>query len=190
MNSELLKKLTNLTAHRKPRLEVSDFVILNPEMFPELLNYCFKIDDDISFKAAWTLEFVCENKIELLIKHFDLFFKHLPNIYKDQALRPFSKICLFIIENHYKKKKIQLNSKQKEIITECCFDWLISNQKVATEAYAMSSLFYLGTEIDWIHPDLKQIILQNINSKSAAYKARGRITIEKIDKFQLKKRNS
>ena len=68
----------------------------------------------------------------------------------------------------------------------CCFDWLITNQKVAAEAYAMETLYLLGTEIDWIHSELVIIIEQHINTKTAAYKARGRITIEKIKKYRLK----
>lgn len=69
---------------------------------------------------------------------------------------------------------------------ECCLDWLITDQKVAAEAYAMETLHLLGTEIDWIHSELNIIIEQHINTKTAAYKARGKITIDKIKKYQLK----
>jgi len=75
-------------------------------------------------------------------------------------------------------------------MTECCFDWLIINQKVANQAYAMSSLYYLGTEFDWVHPELSILLKQNIPLKSAAYKARGRMTLVKIEKFRLKTHKS
>ncbi len=183
-------QLTNLTAHKKSRLKVSNWVIENPKHFKELLNFCFKIDEDISFKAAWVLEMVCEEKLPLLFPYLEMFFKNLPKVTKDQAVRPLSKICLFLTEKHYKKRNIFLVFKYKEVITECCFDWLITNQKVASEAYAMRSLFYLGTEFDWIHPELKIIIEQNTPLKTPAYGARGRITIEKIKKFRLKTHKS
>ena len=82
-----------------------------------------------------------------------------------------------------------LTMKHKEIMTECGFDWLITNQKVACEAYSIHALYLLGTEIDWIHPELKTIIEQNIHQKSAGYKSQGRKILEKIKKHnsELKK---
>lgn len=193
MKSEILiKKLNYQSPTKEVRLEVAHWVIENPETFPQLLEICFKASDKTSYKAAWVLEYVCTEKMELLVPYFDLLFENLPKIYLDQAVRPFSKICLMLAKLNYTKKEelivSHLKQLHKKIMTECCFDWLISNQKVATEAYAMSSLYYLGTEIDWIHIELKQIIQQNIVSKTGAYKARGRITIENISKFQNKKK--
>ena len=50
----------------------------------------------------------------------------------------------------------------------------------------METLYLLGIEIDWIHSELKIIIEQHINTKTASYKARGIITINKIKKYRLK----
>ena len=66
-------------------------------------------------------------------------------------------------------------------MAECCFDWLISDQKVACQVRAMTSLYYLGTEFNWIHPELKTIIEQNIHQGSAGYKARGKKIIQLIN---------
>ena len=44
----------------------------------------------------------------------------------------------------------------------------------------MSSLYFLGTEFDWIHPELKIIIEQDYNSQSAGFKARSRHVLEKM----------
>ena len=81
------------------------------------------------------------------------------------------------------QKVIVVSGKTKEAIIEVCFDWLITNQKVACQAYSMDALYLLGTEIKWVHPELKIILEQNIHNQSAAYCARGRITLEKIRKF-------
>jgi len=187
---KLQTQLTNLSAHKKSRLEVSNWVIENPESLKELLNYCFKIDEDISYKSAWVLEYVCNDRLDLLIPHLTLFLKNIPKAYKNQSIRPFSKICLMLVKSNYIKKESKviaaMNLQIKKAMTECSFDWLISNQKVASQAYAMDTLYLLGTEIDWIHPELKIIIEQNIPNKTAAYKARGRMTLEKISKFQNK----
>lgn len=68
--------------------------------------------------------------------------------------------------------KTVINQKHKEQLINCCFDWLISNQKLAVEAYSMTVLYIIGKEFDWVHPELKNILLENIDSKSARYKAR------------------
>ena len=74
-------------------------------------------------------------------------------------------------------------------MTECCFDWLITDKKIACQARAMTALFHLGTEFEWIHPELQQIIEQNIHLGSAGYKARGKNTIKQIVTFQKKDLN-
>jgi hypothetical protein len=37
----------------------------------------------------------------------------------------------------------------------------------------MTCLYYRGTEIEWIHPELKQVIEERIHQGSAGYKNRG-----------------
>ena len=59
---------------------------------------------------------------------------------------------------------------------------MISNHKVATKAYSMNALFLFGKNYDWVHQELKLILQQNISKESAAYKARGKMTLELINK--------
>lgn len=57
-NSEILaKKLTYTSAYRSTRLEVAHWVINHPETLPELLNYCLKNKEEVSYRAAgyWSL---------------------------------------------------------------------------------------------------------------------------------------
>ena len=180
----LAEKLDFPRAHRKTRQDIANWVMDHPENFPDLLNFCFNTSLSISHKAAWVLEIVCDEQLDLLLPHLDLFFENIPKVKKDQAVRPLSKICLMLANKFYKKKiPSVLNSfkkDHKETMTECCFDWLISDQKVACEAYSMHSLYLLGTEIDWIHPELKTIIKQNIHKKSAGYKAQGKKILGKM----------
>ena len=183
----LIDKLNFPRAYRKTRLDIAQWVIDHPETFSELLNICFKTDEKISYKAAWILEYVCAEKLEMLLPYLDVFFENIPKSHIDQAVRPFSKICLMLAKQYYLKKDDlvvkSLKQKHRQTMTECCFDWLITNQKVACQAYSMDALYLLGTEKEWIHPELIVVIEQSMNSKSAAYCARGRITLEKILKF-------
>ncbi|QNJ98535.1 adenylosuccinate lyase [Constantimarinum furrinae] len=188
MSSELLiQKLNYTKAYRKTRLEVAQWVLDHPETFEELLRVCFSSEKELSYKATWILEFVCAERLSLLYPHFELFFTNIPNVKRDQALRPIAKVCDMIAVKYYKDNDPEIKDKfsveHRKLMTECCFDWLITDQKVACKVFAMHALFYLGTEYDWIHPELNVIISENIHHNSPAYKARGKYVLGKIQKF-------
>ena len=191
MTSELFTHINYAKAYRKNRLGAAQWVLENRETFPELLEYCFaESQDDLAHKATWVLEFVCLEDMSLLYSHFDLFFGNLSKVKKDQSLRPLSHICELLAIEYYKKQAPEIQSHFLEIhkteMIECSFDWLITDQKVACQVRAMTSLYFLGTEFDWIHPELLQIIQQNIHTGSGAYKARGRHTMKSISRFNDK----
>ncbi len=191
MDSEyLIDRIKNLNARKIVRAEVADWVLARPETMPILLDYCFKVKDKDSYKATWILELVCLDRLELLYPYLDRFFENLSKVYQDQALRPMAKICQTLTIAYYKKKDPLLidifTTSHKETMTNCCFDWLITDQRVACEVFAMSSLFYLGTEIDWIHSELKTIIETNIHERSPGYQARSRQVLGQIRKFRYK----
>ena len=70
----------------------------------------------------------------------------------------------------------------KEKIVELCFDYLISDQKIAPKAYCMNALFLLGQDYDWIHPELVLILERDIHLQSSGFKARARHILRKIKK--------
>ena len=190
MESYLTSTLTILKAYRQSRLDLAQWVLKNPESFPELLALCFNVSSDTSYKATWILEFVCAEQLSLLYPHLDEFFTKLPLTKKDQALRPLAKICQMLAISYYKDKDEALintiTSKHKQQWVDCIFDWFITDQKVACKVYVMTSLVYLGTEFDWIHPELKSIILQHTHDEQPAYKARGKSVLKQIEKFEKK----
>jgi hypothetical protein len=85
-----------------------------------------------------------------------------------------------LVLSHYKKKEIQLSEKHLEEIIESSFDWLINDIKVAPKAYSMRTLYLLGQQHDWIHPELKTIITKDFPNHSAAYKAVAKEVLKKI----------
>lgn len=190
MNSELHHQLNFKKAYRKQRLNAAHWVLAHPDTFRELLAYCFDLsEDEIAHKANWVLEFVLLKKMPLLYPHLDFFFTELSKIKKHQSLRPLSHICEIITISYYKDENIQLqkvfNSNNKEKMIQCCFDWLITDQKIACQVRAMTALYYLGTEFTWIHPELSEIIESNILSDSAGYKARGKKILKNIKRFKV-----
>ena len=188
MNKEvLILHLSNIeNAKRINRLKVANIVLENKELFLYLLNLVFEVENKLSIKAAWVLEFVCFNKINWLAPHLDYFTKNIGLVKFDSAVRPISKICNFLAISYNSKNdnliKSTLTRNHIDLIVETGFDWMISNQKVAVKAYTMNALYLFGKNSDWVHEELKLIIQQNILSESAAYKARGKITLRLINK--------
>ncbi len=178
------QQLLELKAYRKDREVLANYILENPHCFGPLLDTCLQIDVAISYKAAWVLEMVCLENLDILFPHLERFLENLPKVYKPQAVRPMAKICEELTLSYYSKQEssIQfvLSIKQREQLTEICFDWLITDQKVAVKAYAMQCLFLLGKEFQWIHPELKIILDKDYHEEQPAFKARARHILKKL----------
>ncbi|ETN95935.1 hypothetical protein [Zhouia amylolytica] len=184
MQNSLFQKLQYVNAYRKNRQELANYVLSHPNLFEELLNHCFEADADTAFKSCWILEFVCKEKLNWILPHIDYFLINIKHLNHDSAIRPCAKICELLCIEYFKnspsKIKDRLNKNHLEQLSEINFDWLINDEKVATKAYAMQSLYLLGKKIDWIHPELKKVLEQGFSSHSAAYKARARHILNKL----------
>ncbi len=176
----LIKILSFHRASRKAREDAAKWVLQHPKSITNLLQICFQEKKTLSHKAAWVLEIVCENNLTLLQPHKTCFLINIKGLQDDQANRPYSKICFWLVKAHYKTQDFLLTKAEKQLLTEICFDWLITNQKVACEVFAMQSLLLLGNEFEWIYPELKTILEQNIPHKSTAYKSRALKCIDAI----------
>ncbi|MCM5664133.1 hypothetical protein [Galbibacter mesophilus] len=184
MNKILTDKLSYVSGYRKHRQKTADYVLEHPEMFPDLLQFCFSNDEELSHKACWVTEFVCKKKLEWIYPHLDEFTQKLPSLTNDSAIRPLAKVCELLCGKYFKKNGTDLSLTLKEEhlnkLVEINFDWLIADVKVATKAYAMQNLFYLGQKYDWIYPELKQTLLNGIPNHSSAYKARAQHILRRI----------
>lgn len=183
---QLFEALDYVNASREKRTEMSSVVLSNLHLVGPLLEIVFQDHDPISSKAAWVTEFVAKENLAHLFPYIGTFTASVGSLKLDSSIRPMAKICELLIEGYFKKKrndiKEVLNEQNLEEITTACFDWLIGNHKVAAKAYSMTCLQLLGQKYDWIHPELKMVLEQNYLSGSAAYKARARMTLEKINK--------
>lgn len=185
MTSSLFDQINYDKAYRKNRYGAAIWVIENPDSLPELLAYCAKNDQKISYKAYWVLEFVCKEKLELLYPYFDIFYENLPQVHLHQSIRAASHICEIICSYYYKHKdpgllKI-LGKEHKQTMIDSCFDWLITDQKIACQARAMLCLYYLGKEYDWIYPELKDILEKQLHKESPGYQSRAKKILSKIN---------
>ena len=184
--AQLYEELNYVNHSREKRSYYANLVLANPDLIPKLLEILFMVDDKISPRAAWVLEFMCSAKIETIIPYLDTFTEHIHKIHLDSAVRPVAKICELLAKAYSTKTNIYLKNKltetNKERIIETCFDYMINDEKVAAKAYGMTTLFMLGKEYDWVHPALELILKRDFQNQSAAYKARARHILKKIKK--------
>ncbi len=173
---DLIDKLNSFTtAERSNRDKAAEFVLDHEELFPYLIKLTFEEQGRLSVKSAWILELVCIQKLSLIYPFLDFFSSHMKNISDESALRPLSKVISFITNEYYIVKNPEILTKltqaAKEQLIEVSFDCLIEDHKIAAQVFAMDSLYDLGKEFSWIHPELKQILLQNLPKGSKGYQS-------------------
>ncbi len=187
LSEDLRQKLLEVNSSKKKRLEVAFWVAKKPQNIREILQYGLNDESDLLVPSAYVLEIISEYKAETFLKYSHLFFDQLPSIQNHSALRACAKICEMLCRFHYTQQfdifSDLLSESERQCITECCFDWLISDQKVACQVPAMQCLYYLGFEEEsqWIHPELKIILTQNAPLMSAGYKARARKILKDLE---------
>lgn len=178
----LRQRISNSTAHRPIRDELSGEVFDNSSLFHELMEMALDLKDKNHYKACWTLELVLEKEIDWLGEYLSRFCKTLPLYKHEGAVRSVSKICLFSVKNHSKRRNGFLSPAQLQQITETCFDWLITDTKVASKAYAMRTLYLIGKNEDWVYPELQVLLQQGFHEHSPAYKAAAKEILQKISR--------
>lgn len=176
--ARLYKELDYVDHSRKKRDHYASLLIEQPSLLQPLLEILFMVDDKQSPKAGWLIEFATKNNLSLLFPYLDDFISKMHTVYQDPALRPVAKICERLTLSYYKEQhplsQKALQPKHKEQMINAGFDWLITDQKVAVKAYTLTTLYHLGTEIDWVHPELLIIMENQYPTSSAAFQARTR----------------
>ena len=184
--AELYKELNYVNHSREKRLKYANLLIDNPKLITPLLDILFDVNDKISCRAAWVFEFMCGENLNAIIPHLNTFTKQITRVHLDSAVRPVAKVCEYLTKAHYSKTdnaiKTALSEPHKEHIIEACFDWMITDEKIAPKAYSMNSLYLLGTEYDWIHPELAIILERDYELQSSGFKARAKHILKKIRK--------
>ncbi|NQX84344.1 MAG: adenylosuccinate lyase [Flavobacteriaceae bacterium] len=187
MTTETLYTILNEVNHSKEnRKKHTQMVIDNPKLLPNILDIVFDVDHKISVRAAWLLEFTAREDLNLISPYLDQITLEMPKVHLDPAVRPIAKICEYITAAYFHKNansiKDTLTDTHKERIIALSFDYLISDKKIAPQAYSMNTLFLLGKEFDWVHPELILILERGYPNGSPAYKARSRKLLDKLKK--------
>ncbi len=182
--TELYQELNYVNHSREKRLHYAHLIQDNPDLVPKLLDILFMVDDKVSPRAAWVFEFMCNHNINTLMPYIDTFTENMHKVHLDSAVRPVAKICELLARAYDTKTNIYIKNTfketHKERIIETCFDYMINDEKVAAKAYSMVTLFLLGKDYDWVHPELELILKRDFQIQSAAFKARARHILKKI----------
>ncbi len=156
----------------------------NPDLVAPLFKIAFTVNDPISSRACWVMEFTARENLRYIFPHLDMFTSKINTVHLDSSVRPMAKICEYLIQSYFAKvpnsTQQHLSNKHLEQITTTCFDWLIGNHRVAPKAYSMTCLLLLGRKFEWILPELQMVLEKNYAQGSAAYKARARLTLKKM----------
>jgi len=179
MRSDLYYHIEECSARRLDREKNRNLALRNEDFLKMIVEIALSTEDKNHHKACWILELVCEKKLKTFIPYIDAFCEAIPSFKNDSAIRPVSKICLFLAKSNHRANGISLSQNQETQIIEICFDWLIRDEKVATKVYAMRTLFILGKKYNWVLPELKIIIEQDYANQSAAFQAATRMLLKK-----------
>jgi len=183
----LLKDLNAIQdAGRENRVKITKKVLKDQSLFQSLIEIAFEHDNDLSVKAIWILELVCEKRLDWLAFNLPYFIENLPKVTDESAVRSLAKVCNLVAQDYNSKfeSPIKLTITQDHIsqMIETCFEWLISDYKVATKAHAMEALYFLGIKTGWIHYELKMIIEKNLPVESPGYATRAKKVLESMSK--------
>ncbi|WP_431121706.1 adenylosuccinate lyase [Flagellimonas flava] len=162
---------------------VAELAVL-PNRTGNLLQEVFDQDKTDSFNASWVFDHLMRKKLVYLLPYLDEFTGGLSKLTNESGIRPMAHVCELLCEAYFKKKDEtfvkNMTAEHLEKIMTVCFDWFIGEHKVAAKVFAMSSLFYLGTKFDWVHPELKMILEDTIAQGTAGYKNRAKKTLDKL----------
>ncbi|MGB5362024.1 MAG: adenylosuccinate lyase [Aureibaculum sp.] len=149
-----------------------------------LLDNMAKFDDEDSNYSARILELACKINLEIIIPYLDTYCDLLTKVKLNGVVRACSKICELMMISVFIKNNIYFDRSLKNVhfdkMVEAGFNWMITDQKIAVQAYTMRTLYFLGIKYDWIHHELVLIIEKNIPIGSTGYKNRGRKIIKAI----------
>ncbi len=184
----LLKELKALkNTNREHLIKASKLVLKDQATFQSLVEIAFEYENELSIKALWVVEHICEQRMDLLAMNFIYFVKNVSNLTDESSIRAGAKICSLIAQNYNTKfdSAIELVATKSQIsqLIEICFKWLQNDYKVAAKAHAMEALYQLGKQMPWIHYELKLILEKILYSESPGFQIRASKILESISNY-------
>ena len=90
----------NVNALRDNRLRVSNLVLQDLPSVNHLVDFVFLVEDKISIKAAWVLEFVVKKEFAVILPHIDRLASNMQFVKFGGAVRSMAKITQLIVQKN------------------------------------------------------------------------------------------
>lgn len=163
--------LDRLSARRTDREKGKNFVVAHPKYVPAMID--FALDSSQARRqaiSAWIMEIYFFEHMESLTPWLPQLLTALPAVQNESVRRPMSKLLYYF----YKKHPNRFYPPQKEQLIALAFDWLLAPAKVATQNFAIKTLYLLRQEAPWILPELQALIKKQWPTASPGFKAAAR----------------
>ena len=187
----LFKELQSLKAYKKDREYLGTAAVKN-NLLPELIEYA-RASSSVSHQACWCLEqsfLNHEKECYPFLSEITALFIEPINYSGMRSLVKIASICCkkYYSPRTHELKKILLRSSREHML-EGCFRTIIEHSgKTANQAFAARALFELGKEFKWVHPELRNKIIQILNrDPTSGFRACGKDVLEKIDTHEVAK---
>ncbi len=176
-----------LTSGRLSKAQVDilvDQMLPFPELARQLFNEVLLEDKEGAFQASWTFDHLMRKQLGYLLPFFGTFASNLHHLKTESCIRPMAHVCEMVCIAYFKKKDPSfvkhISDDQLELMMTSCFDWLISPMNMAPKVFSMTCLYYLGLRFSWVHPELKQVLLDTYPTGSKGYQNRAKKTLDKL----------
>ena len=162
-------------------------MVQEPQLAHVLYQEVLLEDREGAFNASWTFDHLMRKKLNYLLPFMEDFVDGLSELKSESCIRPIAHVCEMVCEAYFKKKHPEfvqnIGDDHLEKMMTSCFDWLIGPMNVAPKVFAMTSLYYLGLKFDWVHPELKLVLVDSYATGSTGYKNRAKKTLDKLAKL-------
>lgn len=136
MKPELIKEHLQINTKPENRKLFTQLLLFDDEILSNVVNIAGEKNSKTSSKASRALEFVVQKSIDRILPFLEDIFKISKESNNDSVIRPMAKILEIItLAYFYENSTVYLSEEQLQQITSICFEWMITEQKIATQAY-------------------------------------------------------
>lgn len=175
--SHIEEYLSHLKASITDRKAGVEFFHNHPEAIPQLFEWATQGQSQrVHIISAWIFEMYVMEDINRLSPYWQKFLDRMPTHTNESIRRPLSKICYTYLKTFENK----ISDQQKDAILNVAFDWLTEPAAVATQNFAMKSLYLLRNHQDWVHEQLVEVVKSQYPTGSPGYKSAARQIIKTL----------
>lgn len=155
--SKLIIKFNSLTASRKNRDEMLNYVLNNPKEIETLFKLAFDSKSNReNIYAAWVWELYILNNLENFSQYFFRSLSLISLIKNSSMRRSLSKCFWYFLR--VKKNYNMLDEKQKHLIVNTFLDWIITEKKTAPLNFSIRILLLFKKDLKEVNEYLNDVL--------------------------------